>query len=99
MATYQKTSPYYTTGDSNGYLDIMSFRDIPAETDDILYEVTKNYEYRPDLLAYDLYGDVNLWWVFAVRNKSVIKDPTYDLTSGTKIYLPKLTTIKLALGL
>lgn len=99
MATYLRTSPYYTTSDSNGYLDIMSFRDIPAETDDVLYEVTKNYEHRPDLLAYDLYGDVNLWWVFAMRNKSVIKDPTYDLTSGTKIYLPKITTINSALGL
>jgi len=99
MTIYSKTSPYYKTNMSSGYLDIVSFRDIPAETDDILFQVTKNYEYRPDLLAYDLYGDVNLWWVFSVRNKNSIKDPVYDLESGVQIYLPKLTTIKSALGI
>jgi hypothetical protein len=84
---------------TSGYLDVIDFRDLPEETDDILFEVTKNYEYRPDLLAHDLYKDVGLWWVFAVRNKSVIKDPVFDLESGVKIYLPKITTIKLALGI
>jgi hypothetical protein len=99
MTTYSKTSPYYKTDTSAGYLDIVSFRDIPSETDDILFMVTKNYEHRPDLLAHDLYGDVNLWWVFSVRNKGIIKDPVYDLESGVQIYLPKLTTIKTALGI
>ena len=71
MSLYANTSPYFLTNYSNGYLDLINFRDIPAETDDILFEVTKNYEYRPDLLAYDLYSDVGLWWVFSVRNKNI----------------------------
>lgn len=96
---YKNTSPYYSTEMSSGYLDVMTFRDIPPEDDDILYELTKNYENRPDLLAYDLYNDVNLWWVFAVRNRNVIKDPIFDMTAGIKIYLPKLSAIKTALGL
>jgi hypothetical protein len=99
MSLYKGTSPYYKTTDENGYLDVMTYRDIPAETDDILFEVTKNYEYRPDLLSFDLYGDVNFWWVFAIRNNSILKDPVYDLEAGTKIYLPKITTIKTALGI
>ena len=99
MSIYNKTSPYYNTGIEDGYLDIIAFRDIPAEADDISFTVTKNYEHRPDLLAYDLYGDVNLWWVFSVRNKNLIKDPVYDLESGLQIYLPKLTTIKSTLGI
>ena len=99
MATYNKTSPYYSTTATNGYLDVINFRDIPAQADDILFEVPKNYEYRPDLLAYDLYGDSNLWWVFSVRNPSVIKDPVYGMSSGTKIYLPKITPLKASLGI
>lgn len=99
MALYKGTSPYFNTPDDNGYLDIMVFRDIPAEADDILFEVPKTYEHRPDLLAFDLYQDVNLWWVFAVRNSSVLKDPIYDLEAGIKIYLPKFSTIKLAFGI
>jgi hypothetical protein len=77
----------------------MTSRDIPSQRDDILFTVTKQYENRPELLAYDLYGDVNLWWVFAVRNKNVIKDPLFDFNAGLKIYLPKLSTLKDSLGL
>jgi hypothetical protein len=96
---YSKTSPYYNTSIDNGYLDVMSFRDIPYETDDILFEVTATYENRPDLLAHDLYQDSTLWWVFAMRNKTVIKDPVYDLVAGAKIYLPKKSTLVSVLGI
>ena len=99
MAVYSKSSPYFKTLTTNGYLDVATFRDFPKETDDILWEVTKNYENRPDLLAWDLYQDVNLWWVFAMRNPSIIKDPVYDLIAGKKIYLPKQSTLKSALGI
>lgn len=96
---YSKTSPYYTTPITNGYLDVMEFRDLPNERSDTLFEVTATYENRPDLLAYDLYQDAGLWWVFAVRNKRTIKDPVYDLKAGVKIYLPKMSTIKSVLGI
>ena len=99
MATYNNNSPYYTTDESFGYLDVINFRDIPNQIDDILFQVTKTYEYRPDLLAFDLYGNSELWWVFSVRNKDIIKDPVYDMTSGTKIYLPKLSTLRSTLGI
>lgn len=96
---YSKTSPYFTTNITGSYLDLLSLRDIPTQSDDILFTVTQQYANRPDLLAYDLYSDVNLWWVFAVRNKSVIKDPVFDMLPGQKIYLPKLSTINSVLGL
>jgi hypothetical protein len=96
---YSKTSPYFTTNATGSYLDLLSLRDIPAQSDDILFTVTQQYSNRPDLLAYDLYSDANLWWVFAVRNKSVIKDPVFDMIPGQKIYLPKLSTINSVLGL
>lgn len=99
MSYYSKTSPYYQTEVVNGYLDTLTFRDLPEERDDILFEITNVYEHRPDLLAYDLYNDSKLWWVFAVRNKSKLKDPIYDMVPGKKIYLPKLTTLKKVLGI
>jgi hypothetical protein len=97
-SSYSKLSPYYTTQLNGSYLDIINFRQIDGETDDVKFEVTSQYEYRPDLLAYDLYGDVNLWWVFSIRNKDKIKDPIYDLFAGQTIYLPKLSTLRNTLG-
>lgn len=94
MSIYSKTSPYYKTSIVNGYLDVIEFRDVPIEKDDLRFEVTNTYEHRPDLLAYDLYKDSKLWWVFAARNKRIIKDPVYDLKAGLVIYLPKLSTLK-----
>lgn len=98
MSYFTKSSPYYLTPITNGYLDVMEFRDIPVESDDILFEVTSTYENRPDLLAYDLYQNERLWWVFSMRNKTIIKDPIYDLVAGVKIYLPKLSTLQRVLG-
>jgi hypothetical protein len=99
MITYNKLSPYYTTSQTNGYLDLINNRAIPSETDDVIFTVTKSYEHRPDLLSYDLYSDVGLWWVFAVRNPTIIKDPVFDLKAGLRIHLPKLSSIRQTLGI
>jgi len=96
--TYSKTSPYYATPITNGHLDILTLRTIPATTDDLSFVLDAKYQNRPDLLAYDIYGDSNLWWVFAARNPSVIKDPVYDMVAGTIIFLPQASTIKSSLG-
>jgi hypothetical protein len=98
MAQYNNSSPYLNTDQSKGYLDVMTWRTVPAETDDILFTVTASYRHRPDLLAHDLYQDTGLWWVFAQRNPSVLKDPVFDLEPGVQIYLPKLSSMKRTMG-
>lgn len=95
---YSKTSPYATTGIYGNALDVLSFREIPKLKDDILYEIDAIYKNRPDLLAYDLYDDSSLWWVFSVRNPNVLQDPVFDFLPGARIYIPKKSTIKNALG-
>jgi hypothetical protein len=96
---YNKTSPYFNTEIVNGYLDVMTLRDLPVEIDDNQFEIPKTYENRPDLLAYDLYSDSSLWWVFAIRNKRILKDPIFDFSAGKIIYLPKMSTLKRFLGI
>ena len=97
--TYGKASPYYNTPLKGNHLDIMSIRDIPALKDDVLFTVTSQYKHRPDLLAFDVYQNEQLWWVFAMRNKDVVRDPVYDMIPGIKIFIPQLSTINKALGL
>lgn len=100
MPTYESSSPWANTSVvNNQYLDILRIRPVPAESDDIVYTIEAQYTYRPDLLAYDLYGDQRLWWVFAQRNMDLIKDPVYDMLPGLQIYLPKGESLNRILGL
>jgi len=98
MAAYDSTSPYYLTGYSQFFLDTMVNRPIPKQPDDILFQLNLTYQYRPDLLAFDLYGDSKLWWVFYQRNPNTLQAPPLDFAAGVAIYLPKLSTLKSALG-
>ena len=100
MATYNKTSPYSTTriDKANKSLDVLNFRDIPHIDEDITYSIAPEYANRPDLLAYDMYGNPNLWWVFCQRNMDTMEDPIYDFKSGATIYVPKGGPLKNLLG-
>lgn len=98
---YNATSPYYTTNIvDNSYLDVMQYRLLPRNPSDIYYLIPAAYEYRPDMLAYDLYNDPRLWWVFAARNpNSLGPDPYFNFTTGTGIYVPTLSTLQTYLGI
>ena len=98
MAKYSSTSPYFNTTENKISLDFLNPRTITADQDDISYTIDRIYAYRPDLLAYDLYGTPRLWWVFAQRNPNVIEDPIYDFTIGKTIQLPKMANLKNDLG-
>jgi hypothetical protein len=98
MADYDATSPYYLTQYTQFFLDSMVNRPIPKESDDILFTINLTYQYRPDLLAYDLYKTPTLWWVFYQRNPNTLTRPPLDFSVNTQIYLPKESTLKSALG-
>lgn len=98
MAAYNKTSPYFDTNYVQFYLDVMSDRSFPKEVDDTFFEITQTYQYRPDLLAYDLYQQSGLWWVFYQRNPNTLTSPPWDFEAGRTIYLPKLATLQTILG-
>ena len=68
MARYSSTSPYFVTPQNKINLETFVPRTITAELDDQSYTIERTYAYRPDLLAFDLYGTPRLWWVFAQRN-------------------------------
>ena len=89
MATYSKSSPYFSTGQFGQFLDVLEYRSIPKTASDIEYVIDAVYKHRPDMLAYDLYGDSSLWWVFVSRNPNTLKDPVFDFYPGQHIFIPK----------
>jgi len=98
-ATYNQNSPYYLTQYSQYFLDVMVNRPIPKLPGDQYFTINSTYQYRPDLLSFDLYDDSNLWWVFYQRNPNTLNKPPLDFTSGTQIYLPNINTLRTALGI
>ena len=99
MADYSKTSPYFETPQDAYALGFFSPRTITAEPDDTEYTIERTYAYRPDLLAYDLYGSPRLWWVFAQRNPDQLEDPIYDFKPGVTVQLPKKENLLRDLGI
>ncbi len=99
MIEYRQDSPYANTDIIGDYLDILEYRQIPVHQDDVVFTITETYQYRPDLLAYDLYSNANLWWVFIIRNPNTIQDPIWDFRTGLKIYVPKQDVLTTALGI
>ena len=98
MAIYKKTSPWYITKQNTLYLELLTLRTIPTSDADFKYVIENQYRHRPDLLAFDLYQDAKLWWVFAQRNRSILKDPIYDFSPGTTIFCPAKANINAALS-
>lgn len=98
---YPASSPYYNTNIvDDKYLDVMDYTPIPMDPSDVYYTILPVYQYRPDLLAYDLYGNANLWWVFASRNPNLLgPDPYFNFTAGTGIYIPTIDTLRVILGI
>ena len=98
-AQYSDRSPWASTPITRNYLDVLKIRTVSADSDDFLYTIQPQYNLRPDLLAYDLYGDTALWWVFIQRNLDTLQDPIFDFVPGKKIYISKNSSLKTALGL
>jgi len=97
---YFPNSPYYRTNIVNSqFLDIMTNRQLYGDSSDVYWTITSTYHLRPDLLAYDLYTDSKLWWVFAQRNPNTLQDPFFDFVEGTSIYIPQENYVRKALGL
>lgn len=86
---YTKTSPWYRTEQNSWYLENLVYRPIPSYPDDPKYVIESRFKHRPDLLAYDLYQNPKLWWVFVHRNRQVLKDPIFDFLPGVTIFCPR----------
>ena len=96
-STYLPSSPYSATPQITAkgvsYLDFWTAQTITASSNDTLMTLDQKYQYRADLLSYDLYGTPQLWWVFMLRNPDVIKDPVWDFVTGITIYAPARTSV------
>jgi hypothetical protein len=79
---------YSNTPITDFYLDLAvlpTAAEILANRTPVSLVVNPKYQYRMDLLSYDLYGTSNYWWIIALINRNQIQDPIRDLVSGMTI--------------
>ncbi len=50
--------------------------------------LTAKHNLRPDVLALELYGDADYWWVFVLFNRNAIVDPIFDFKTGVTLRVP-----------
>jgi len=85
---YSNSSQYRNTQFVKDYLDLYE----PAIEINMsatkLITVANKYHMRPDLLAFDLYGDSSLWWVLVIYNRDILFDPFNDLLPGIELRVP-----------
>jgi hypothetical protein len=99
MASFHSKDSFLRRAPVKGlYLDINELPKIPKSISDDIYTLESRYENRPDLLAHQLYGSANLWWVFALRNPDQLVDPLEDFTAGKNIRVPTQETINRVIG-
>ena len=90
MTKYRTDSLYRNTEVVNSkYLDVLSIDNIDIKnTSKKTITLEAKHNERPDLLAYELYGNSKLWWTFALFNQDTLQDPIIDFKSGLRIIVP-----------
>ena len=94
---YSSDSPYAKTPQTVWYLAGFVKRNIPRDGTDRSYIIPAKFSKRPDNAAYELFGNHELWWVFAMLNPNSLIDPINDFTPGKTIRIPNRERLRSAL--
>ena len=91
---YKEESPWNRTAIiDDTVLDIMKKRFIYKDPYDESYTIPQEFDERPDLCSYKIYGTAKYWWIFAHRNPNLITDPIRGFSAGTIIKIPSKENI------
>jgi hypothetical protein len=99
MAKFHSSNSFLkNAGTYNNFLDVNNLPKIPKGIYDEEYEIGTDVAGRPDILAHKVYGATALWWVFALRNPDILKDPIRDFKAGIVIKLPSMESVNAVTG-
>jgi len=83
-----KASLYKYTKKNSYFMGYYNPIKIPFDNTDYFLKISPIYNNKPGKLAYDLYGDERLGWIFSYFNRDKIQDPIFDLKSDMIIRVP-----------
>lgn len=79
---------YSNTNTRDFYLDLWKDPGMAFSDSDEKLAIPSKYNKRPDLMATEIYGSPNYWWLFALRNVDILIDPVEDFVTGLEIRIP-----------
>jgi hypothetical protein len=85
---YGERSFLRQTSIKNFYLDVSKLPVINYTKGDYVI-VPPECENRIDLFSYQQFGTSRLWWVIALANADMIKDPIWGFKSGMEVFIPR----------
>jgi hypothetical protein len=85
---YGERSFLRQTSINNFYLDVSKLPIINYTKGDYVI-VPPECENRIDLFSYQQFGTSRLWWIIALANADVIRDPIWDFKSGMEVFIPR----------
>lgn len=74
------------------YLDTSALPKLVSSYGDYIV-VPSECEYRMDLFSYQQYGSSRYWWIIALANADLFKDPIWDFVSGVTVFVPRDSTL------
>jgi hypothetical protein len=94
---YDQRSFLKNTEFKNFYLGVSNLPKVSLANGDRV-QVPPECENRIDLFSYQQYGSSRLWWVIALANADIIRDPTWDFKSGMMVFVPRDVNLTSSLG-
>lgn len=94
---YSNYSQYKNTPQTSWYLDLYEDIDFTSDVSDEDYIIESKYKHRPDLLAYDRYGNAALLYIFFLINDEIF-DPIFDMIPGNTIKVPTASRVQKFFG-
>ena len=89
---YTSKSYLYNANYNKFYLDVAKLPSMKNVKGDYAV-VPPECENRIDLFSYQQYGSSRLWWVIALANADLIKDPLWDFKAGVTLLIPRDTVL------
>lgn len=85
---YSDKSHLKNTGFRKFFLDVAKLPRIDTAQGNFVI-VPPECENRMDLFSYQQYGSSRMWWVIALANADMIKDPIWDFKAGMNVFVPR----------
>ena len=86
MGVYSNIQRYKNPKTNTRYYTNVVYPEIVPTAND-LYMYT-SYEDRLDLLAYDYYGNSNLYWIISSANPDITRRDSFFIKGGVQIRIP-----------